>query len=64
MSSSSNDIFSVNPYENHHSLTQLQSEVLWEYAKLAYHVKAVSILFQTLSRVDSNLPRLHNERVN
>lgn len=35
------DIFSVNPYESHPSLTPLEAEVLWEYAKLAQHVKLV-----------------------
>jgi DASH complex subunit DAD3 len=38
---SSDEIFSVNPYENHPSLTQIEAEVLWEYAKLNQHVKDV-----------------------
>lgn len=38
------DVFEVNPYEGHPSLTQLESEVLWEYAKLSQHVKIVSFL--------------------
>lgn len=35
-------IFEVNPYDGHASLTQLEAEVLWEYAKLSQHVKIVS----------------------
>jgi hypothetical protein len=35
------DIFSTNPYESHPSLTVTEAEVLWEYAKLAQHVKLV-----------------------
>jgi DASH complex subunit DAD3 len=35
------DIFSVNPYEGHLGLSQLEADVLWEYAKLAQHVKLV-----------------------
>jgi len=38
-STSSSPIFSVNPYENHPSLTQLEADVLWEYAKLNQHIK-------------------------
>jgi len=37
----SSPIFSVNPYENHPSLTQLEADVLWEYAKLNQHIKDV-----------------------
>ncbi|KLO19188.1 hypothetical protein SCHPADRAFT_935512 [Schizopora paradoxa] len=33
------DIFEMNPYESHGSLSPLEAEVLWEYAKLAHHVK-------------------------
>jgi hypothetical protein len=39
--SSSSEILSVNPYENHPSLTQIEAEVLWEYAKLNQHIKDV-----------------------
>ncbi|CAA7271600.1 unnamed protein product [Cyclocybe aegerita] len=38
----SNDIFAVNPYESHPSLTPLEAAVLWEYAKLAQHVRMVT----------------------
>ena len=38
---SNDEIFSVNPYENHPSLTQIEAEVLWEYAKLNQHIKDV-----------------------
>ncbi|KAF9500814.1 hypothetical protein BDN71DRAFT_1486252 [Pleurotus eryngii] len=33
------DILTTNPYESHPSLSPLEAEVLWEYAKLAHHVK-------------------------
>ncbi|KAF9454601.1 hypothetical protein P691DRAFT_692288 [Macrolepiota fuliginosa MF-IS2] len=36
------DIFLENPYETHPSLTPLEAEVLWEYAKLAQHVKLMT----------------------
>jgi DASH complex subunit DAD3 len=39
------DIFHKNPYESHPSLSELESEVLWEYAKLAQYVKEVCITF-------------------
>ena len=39
----STQIFEVNPYENHPELTQTESEVLWEYAKLNQRLKIVSI---------------------
>ncbi|PFH54241.1 hypothetical protein AMATHDRAFT_135885 [Amanita thiersii Skay4041] len=39
---SSDVIFSVNPYEGHPSLSQIEADVLWEYAKLAQHVKLVT----------------------
>jgi hypothetical protein len=38
---SSSQILSINPYENHPSLTQLEADVLWEYAKLNQHIKDV-----------------------
>jgi len=40
---SSSDVFSINPYENHPSLTQLEADVLWEYAKLNQHIKDVRL---------------------
>jgi DASH complex subunit DAD3 len=39
--SNSQQIFSVNPYEDHPSLTQIEADVLWEYAKLNQHIKDV-----------------------
>ena len=39
------DIFAENPYEGHPSLSPQESEVLWEYAKLAQHVKQVRTEF-------------------
>lgn len=38
---SNSQIFSVNPYEDHPSLTQIEADVLWEYAKLNQHIKDV-----------------------
>ncbi|KAH6918453.1 DASH complex subunit Dad3-domain-containing protein [Coprinopsis sp. MPI-PUGE-AT-0042] len=37
------DIFTANPYEGHPSLSQLEAEVLWEYAKLAQHIRSVRL---------------------
>ena len=31
----------INPYEGHPELSQLEADVLWEYAKLAKNVKMV-----------------------
>ncbi|EAU88720.1 hypothetical protein CC1G_01093 [Coprinopsis cinerea okayama7 len=42
------DIFTINPYDGHPSLTPLEAEVLWEYAKLAQHVKSLSQKTKTL----------------
>jgi hypothetical protein len=42
--SNANDILSVNPYESHPSLKPIEAEVLWEYAKLAHHVKSVCLI--------------------
>ncbi|KAJ7224505.1 DASH complex subunit Dad3-domain-containing protein, partial [Mycena pura] len=33
------DVFADNPYLNHPSLSPIESEVLWEYAKLAQNLK-------------------------
>jgi hypothetical protein len=49
-STSSSPIFSVNPYENHPSLTQLEADVLWEYAKLNQHIKDVRHFHLHLAR--------------
>lgn len=38
---SSSTIFDANPYEGHPQLTELEAEVLWQYAKLAQNVKEV-----------------------
>ena len=37
----SRDVYTTNPYANHPSLTPTESEVLWEYAKLARRMKEV-----------------------
>lgn len=36
-----NEIFDTNPYETHPALSQTEADVLWEYAKLAQHIKGV-----------------------
>jgi hypothetical protein len=33
----------MNPYDGHPALSPLESEVLWEYAKLAQHLNLVCI---------------------
>ena len=38
---SNSQIFSINPYEDHPSLTKIEADVLWEYAKLNQHIKDV-----------------------
>lgn len=47
--SSSNDIFSVNPYDGHPQLKPVEAEVLWEYAKLAQHVRILTQKTRTLN---------------
>ncbi|KAL1678626.1 hypothetical protein EV122DRAFT_175764, partial [Schizophyllum commune] len=37
-------VYTTNPYANHPSLTPTESEVLWEYAKLARRMKEVQIM--------------------
>lgn len=39
----SNEIFLVNPYQSHTSLTPVEAEVLWEYAKLAQNLRVVCL---------------------
>ena len=40
-SSGGSQIFTINPYEDHPSLSPLEAEVLWEYAKLNQQIKDV-----------------------
>lgn len=49
-SSPATDIFTENPYEHHPSLSSLEAEALWEYAKLAQHVKQVPFTVMFASR--------------
>lgn len=37
-------VLEKNPYEGNAHYSQLESEVLWEYAKLAQHLKEVRVL--------------------
>jgi hypothetical protein len=39
--SGGSQIFTINPYEDHPSLSPLEAEVLWEYAKLNQQIKDV-----------------------
>ncbi|KAH9483942.1 DASH complex subunit dad3 [Psilocybe cubensis] len=39
------DIFALNPYDSHPSLSPLEAAVLWEYAKLAQNVRMQTVLF-------------------
>jgi DASH complex subunit DAD3 len=43
------EIFVKNPYESHPSLTVTEAEVLWEYAKLAQHVKEATLMTRKLT---------------
>ncbi|KAL7283663.1 hypothetical protein ACG7TL_003099 [Trametes sanguinea] len=36
---SSSSIFESNPYEDHPNLSELEAEVLWQYAKLSQNIK-------------------------
>ncbi|KAH7929682.1 hypothetical protein BV22DRAFT_1002397 [Leucogyrophana mollusca] len=50
------EIFEINPYESHASLTPLEADVLWEYAKLSQHVKDLTERSRQLSEgPDENL---------
>ncbi|KAJ8455171.1 hypothetical protein ONZ51_g12592 [Trametes cubensis] len=36
---SSSSIYDINPYEGHPNLSELEAEVLWQYAKLSQNIK-------------------------
>jgi hypothetical protein len=46
---SNSNVFETNPYEGHPNLSELEAEVLWEYARLAQNVKEVSLHAHTVS---------------
>jgi len=48
------DIFIINPYDSHPNLTLTEAEVLWEYAKLAQHVKEATLMTRKLSETPDN----------
>jgi len=54
------DVLNENPYRDHPSLSALEAEVLWEYAKLAYHIKLLSSQAHKLTEEpdETLLPRL------
>ncbi|KAI0782227.1 DASH complex subunit Dad3-domain-containing protein [Abortiporus biennis] len=39
---SSSAVFESNPYEGHPNLTELEAEVLWQYAKLSQNIKELT----------------------
>ncbi|KDQ61135.1 hypothetical protein JAAARDRAFT_191245 [Jaapia argillacea MUCL 33604] len=43
------DLFELNPYEGHPNLSQLEADVLWEYAKLNQQIKDLVIRTRQLS---------------
>ncbi|KAI0053892.1 hypothetical protein FA95DRAFT_1578999 [Auriscalpium vulgare] len=45
----SSQIFDINPYDDHPSLTQAEADVLWEYAKLNQHIKNLVVQTRQLS---------------
>ncbi|KAH7889539.1 DASH complex subunit Dad3-domain-containing protein [Phlebopus sp. FC_14] len=49
MSTTITDIFTVNPYESNAALTTHEAQVLWEYAKLAQHIKDLTARTKDLS---------------
>ncbi|KAK0496802.1 DASH complex subunit Dad3-domain-containing protein [Armillaria luteobubalina] len=49
-SSTSDPIFLNNPYTDHPSLSAVEADVLWEYAKLAANVKQVASKAKGLSK--------------
>ncbi|KAF8844802.1 hypothetical protein BDN67DRAFT_962234 [Paxillus ammoniavirescens] len=56
VSTTIHDIFDVNPYDSHPGLTTNEAEVLWEYAKLAQHLKDLTTRTKELSeQPDQNL---------
>jgi len=46
-------IFDLNPYESHPALSTTEADLLWEYAKLAQHIKDVRQIKQSLLLVPS-----------
>ena len=40
----SSSVFETNPYEGQHNLSELEAEVLWQYAKLSQNIKEVRSL--------------------
>jgi hypothetical protein len=64
-SSAPTDVFEHNPYRDHPALSELESELLWEYAKLAQHVKEVRIqsyLTYSYSKLITILAYPHDSR--
>lgn len=41
---SNSTVFETNPYEGHPNLSELEAEVLWQYAKLSQNIKEVCSL--------------------
>ncbi|VDB82677.1 unnamed protein product [Peniophora sp. CBMAI 1063] len=52
---SSQSVFEANPYAGHHSLSTLEAEVLWEYAKLNQHIKDLIVQTRRLTEKPDEL---------
>ncbi|KAL1947989.1 hypothetical protein VTO73DRAFT_13713 [Trametes versicolor] len=48
---SNSTVFETNPYEGHPNLSELEAEVLWQYAKLSQNIKESSKLVAETRRV-------------
>ncbi|KAF8274880.1 DASH complex subunit Dad3-domain-containing protein [Lactarius quietus] len=44
-------IFTINPYEDHPSLSPLEADVLWEYAKLNQQIKDLAIQTRSANKM-------------
>ncbi|KAN0077136.1 DASH complex subunit Dad3 domain containing protein [Tylopilus felleus] len=40
----------INPYESHPALSTTEADILWEYAKLAHHIKDLTATTKQLSQ--------------
>lgn len=49
--SGGSQIFTINPYEDHPSLSPLEAEALWEYAKLNQHIKVLVAQTRSLNKM-------------
>lgn len=61
-SASKSNVLTSNPYESHLDVSTIEAEVLWEYAKLAQHIKELTVKTQELSELPENklVPQLRS----